>query len=85
MPDFIENMLDDVPLDMKTGVAATPAAEHLFNINPNGTPLPPEQAEQFHTLVAKMLYLCKRNPIYTLPSLSSAPESTNLIRMTTKS
>ena len=38
----------------------TPAAEHLFAVNPRAVPLPPQLKEVFHTTVAKGLFLCKR-------------------------
>jgi hypothetical protein len=37
----------------------TPAAEDLFSA-PTGAPLDPKRKEEFHTLVAKGLFLCKR-------------------------
>ena len=40
-------------------MAPTPAAPDLF-ANPQSIPLPKEQAEIFHTFVAKGLFLCKR-------------------------
>jgi hypothetical protein len=42
------------------GVAATPAANHLFNVNEDGEKLDEETAQLFHHLVAKLLFLCKR-------------------------
>ena len=38
MYDFIDKMLDDLPPDMD-GTARTPAAEHLFTVNPEPKPL----------------------------------------------
>ena len=59
MDDFVERLLEEVPEDMK-GSAATPAADHLFQVNKNGNKLDNETADLFHHLVAKLLYLCKR-------------------------
>jgi len=48
--------------------AATPAANHLFEINAKAPKLSEEKAEIFHHLVAKLLYLCKRTrPDIILP------------------
>jgi hypothetical protein len=61
MIDFIDGVLSEVPADMTTGVSVTPAAAHLFDINPSAEPLNKDDAEMFHTMVAKLLYLCKRS------------------------
>ena len=59
MQDYIERMLDDLPQDMN-GTAATPAASHLFDVNPGAVRLDHNTADLFHTTVAKLLFLCKR-------------------------
>ena len=59
MYEFIEKMLADLPPDMD-GMARTPAADHLFAVNPTPKPLPEETAILFHHNVAKLLFLCKR-------------------------
>ena len=59
MFDFIDKMLKDLPADMD-GTARTPAAEHLFTVNPTPKPLPEDTAVLFHHNVAKLLFLCKR-------------------------
>ena len=46
----------------------TPAAAHLFQVNPEATPLSKEKKEEFHTTVAKLLFLTKR----TRPDLQPA-------------
>lgn len=43
-----------------TGTASTPASENLFSINPNSPILDKEQSEEFHSRVAKLLFLYKR-------------------------
>ena len=40
-------------------VAATPAACHLFKVDPLGSKLQKEKKEKFHSMVAKLLYLSK--------------------------
>ena len=47
----------DTPEEIMKGSAATPAANHLFN--PEAIKLDMKQAEIFHHLMAKLLYLCK--------------------------
>ena len=59
MYDFIDKMLADLPVNMD-GTAWTPAADHLFTVNPTPKPLPKETAIMFHHNVAKLLFLCKR-------------------------
>jgi len=60
MEEYIQTILSDVPEDM-SGTARTPASAFLFEIN-NKNPeyLTIHKANEFHTLVAKLLFLCKR-------------------------
>eukprot|EP00957_Ditylum_brightwellii_P125660 9578405-Ditylum_brightwellii.AAC.1 len=59
MIDFIRKMLDDLP-DKFDGEAATPAANHLHEVNADGTKLSDEDSELFHHNMAKLLFLSKR-------------------------
>lgn len=60
MFDYIDNMLSELPEDMN-GEAATPASNHLFQVDINdGTKLSEDQSVLFHHNVAKLLFLCKR-------------------------
>jgi Reverse transcriptase (RNA-dependent DNA polymerase) len=59
MNDYISDMLDDVPTDMR-GNAATPAAHHLFEVNQEATPLDETTSQMFHHNTAKLLFLSKR-------------------------
>ena len=59
MEEYITNILSTAPSDFD-GESATPAAAHLFEINPTPTLLDKEQAESFHHMVAQLLFLCKR-------------------------
>jgi hypothetical protein len=59
MKDYIEDMLDELPLDMD-GEAATPASDHLFTVNENPVLLDEETSQMFHTNTAKLLFLSKR-------------------------
>ena len=68
MQDYIKALLAEAPEEIMKGSATTPAANHLFQINPEATKLDMKQAEIFHHLTAKLLYLCKR----TRPNLQMA-------------
>jgi len=68
MIDFVDSIIDDAPTDMGRGVYATPAVAKLFDVNQNATPLDKQTSEEFHTLVAKLLYLSKR----ARPDISTA-------------
>jgi hypothetical protein len=61
MIDYIEGMLAEIPADMG-GEAATPAANHLFDVNESTADmlLDSEKADLFYHYVAKLLFLCKR-------------------------
>ena len=60
MKDYMLKMLEELPPDMD-GIAATSAAEHLFDIDiSKKVPLNEEQSIMFHHYVAKLLFLCKR-------------------------
>ena len=59
MDDYIKKMLDELPLTMD-GVVATPASDHLFEVNmENPSSLDQSTSDMFHTNVAKLLFLCK--------------------------
>ena len=59
MVNFIDEMLDDLPVDMK-GTSATPASNNLFVVNEKGKKLEEKMSDFFHHNVAKLLYMCKR-------------------------
>ena len=59
MQDFIQGVLDECPGELMKGASATPAANHLFNVNPDCRKLGEEKVSQFHHLTAKLLYLSK--------------------------
>ena len=59
MVDYIEEMLKELPPDMD-GEAATPAPNHLFEVNTKDAKmLSKQQADFFYHNVAKLLFLCK--------------------------
>ena len=67
MYDFINKMLEDLPIDMD-GTVRMPATEHLFTVNPTPKPSLEETAVMFHHNVAKLLFLCK----WAQPDLQTA-------------
>ena len=59
MEDYIDHMINECPAGLLTGNPASPAANHLFDINPECDKLSSEDADKFHHFVAKLLYLAK--------------------------
>ena len=59
MKDYIQNMVDETPESLMKGAMSTPAANHLFEVNPEADKLGSVDAETYHHLVAKLLYLAK--------------------------
>jgi len=59
MFDYVQNMLDALPVDM-SGEAVTPASLFLFDMNNDAKKLDEEAALMFHHNTAKLLFLCKR-------------------------
>jgi hypothetical protein len=59
MDDYVKNLIDDAPENM-IGTAATPGANHLFDVNENATKLLAAESEKYHQMTAKLLYLSKR-------------------------
>ena len=68
MKAFIEDLIAETPSELLKGMAASPAGQHLFNVNENCPKLSKEQAELFHHLTTKLLYLSKR----TRPDIQTA-------------
>ena len=60
MANYITKVLDEFAFGKEIGEAGakTPAAEHLFKTNDECQKLPPDKKEEFHTTVAKLLFLC---------------------------
>lgn len=61
MPGYVNEMLDSLGV---VGSYTTPATPDIFEIGTTGEPEPPllsaKDAKEFHTVVAKLLYLAKR-------------------------
>jgi hypothetical protein len=59
MKDYIREAIELFPEDC-TGTVATPAANHLFKVNPTGTKLSEPRRELLHSITAKLLFVSKR-------------------------
>ena len=59
MRDQIYEILQDFSEEIE-GVATSPAAKHLMDVNTDGKKLGKKQKEEFHSTVAKLLYLERR-------------------------
>ena len=60
MIKYVQNMLDDFPVKFKKGESTpTPAANNLLDEG-KGKPLNKKRKEQFHSMVAKAMFLSKR-------------------------
>jgi hypothetical protein len=60
MDDYVDNILAEARDDME-GASTSPAAEHLFEVNNTDPDLLSEMdAQYFHTMTAKLLFLSKR-------------------------
>ena len=60
--DYVDEMISELPTKM-IGESATPASNYLFEVRDNDDEdhlLTPELSEEFHHLVAKILFLSKR-------------------------
>jgi hypothetical protein len=59
MRDYVTSMIEEFSTDIGHMTETTPAADDLFSA-PSGALLDPKRKEEFHTMVAKGLFLCKR-------------------------
>ena len=67
MPSFIKALIEESGIDINSK-SDTPASTNLFEINEDAVKLDKNEREDFHTLVAKLLYLSKRGrPDVLLP------------------
>ena len=63
MKDFLRKLVTEFKFPgelAKIRVPTTPAAEHLFNVDPNKPVLDKERKEEFHTITAKSLFVSNR-------------------------
>jgi hypothetical protein len=63
MREYVKEVLESALADMREGIAATPAAAHLYEVKLDAVDdqLDKDMAEQFHTFTAKLLFLSKRS------------------------
>ena len=61
MINYVHTVIKEFP-EKITGSAATPTAKHLFMMREpeNSKPLPEEQAQQLHRVVAQLLFISAR-------------------------
>jgi hypothetical protein len=64
MKGYIEEGIDDFGEDVSRP-AASPASKGLFDIDQNSPRLSPEKSDKFHSIVAKLLYVCLRSRLDT--------------------
>jgi hypothetical protein len=57
MQGYVDSILDMYDVQ---GTATTPATEHLFDIDDRSPRLGRERSEEFHTIVAKLLFLVRK-------------------------
>ena len=60
MKAFIDDLIAETPYELLKGMPASPGGQHLFTVNEDCPKLSEKQAELFHHLTAKLLYLSKR-------------------------
>ena len=60
MEDYIDRLIKECPDGLLKGNPTSPAPNHLFEINSECAKLSVTQADEFHHLVAKLLYLAKQ-------------------------
>jgi phosphatidate phosphatase APP1 len=60
MDDYMSDLFEEAPEDVK-GMAATPAANHLFTVSAELKYLNNATFQLFHHLTTKLLFLCKRS------------------------
>ena len=58
MMDYLKKILDNLPYKYQ-GRAITPVANHLLEVNTAACKLSDKDAQAFHTIVEKLIFLCK--------------------------
>jgi hypothetical protein len=59
MYDYLEDILDEMPMDMN-GTSPTPASENLFDMEDDSIPLNEKESDFFHRTTARLLFAAKR-------------------------
>ena len=60
MKGYIEEAIQAFPDELSTRAPKTPAADHIFEVNPDGVPIDQEKKIIFHHIVAKLLFVSTR-------------------------
>jgi hypothetical protein len=60
MPSFVEQIIDESKIDKST-TSTTPSSSKLFDVIEDDNRLGADESENFHTIVAKLLYLSKHS------------------------
>ena len=69
MEEYIDEILIGLPEDM-TGVATTPAADHLCKTRNDAPTLNKEKAELFHCVTTQILFLAQHGRPNPMPAIS---------------
>src|SRR5210317_1489638 len=59
MKEYVQNMINDFSVNLEDSSSNTPAGDWLFETRNNSKNLNDNMAQEFHTMVAKGLFLCK--------------------------
>ena len=59
MTKYVDEMIKEFKEHMGEHTAKTPAANWLFEVRKHGKKLTEERKQEFHTMVAKALFLCR--------------------------
>jgi hypothetical protein len=85
MPNYIQDVLSFCEIDKSS--VKTPALDSLFVVPNDDVPLNREEAEYFHSVVAKLLFLAKRTrpdillPVNFLSTRVSAPCASDSVKL----
>ena len=58
--EYVNEMVEEFKIHLNENIVHTPAAHWVFEIREHDKQLNTESKEEFHTMVAKALFLCKR-------------------------
>jgi hypothetical protein len=69
MKSYLEESIEAFPEEI-TGTVSSPAANHLYTVNPDAKKLHENQRETFHSIVAKLLFVATRARPDLQPTIS---------------
>ena len=70
MHDYISNIFSELPTEWVIGQATTPAADYLFNTDPDTENLSEEDEISVHHNVAKLLFMSMRARVDIQPTVA---------------